>query len=494
MDEAMLQAARSSCSKQDSKGDYNRSFMIHLVMLSSIGGFLFGYDTGIVAGAVLYLKKDFPAITTTQVEFVVSMAQFGAFIGSLCSSSLQDRYGRKPAIMLADVAFTAGAIFMAFARTVEFLIFGRFIVGLGVGIASLVVPVYLSEISPVKIRGTVVAVSIGFVTAGQLISSVLCWWLGDNWRLMFGLACVPSALQLFGMVGMPETQRWLARNGSMDRCRQVLKQVYTPDAVEHEMDELSKEMQKMQKEITMTERERFADLFGPYWKCLSVGCMLQFGQQLCGINTVMYYGPNVLKKTGINSNLVTNQNELVVLLNIPLAFVNAVGTSSASIFVDSLGRRFMLLRAIPGMVMSLCVVAMSMYLSNQTPGSIHAWGNGLALVGLFSYLAFFSLGLATTPWTVNTEIYPIHLIGTATSVATACNWASNFVVSSSFLSIMEIGSYGNVLAFLILAVFGVLTWIFVYRTLPETKGRQILVNVQNVMEGRLDAPLTLEDD
>jgi len=296
------------------------------------------------------------------------------------------------------------------------------------------------------------------------------------------------------MVGMPETQRWLARNGSMDRCRQVLKQVYTPDAVEHEMDELSKEMQKMQKEITMTERERFADLFGPYWKCLSVGCMLQFGQQLCGINTVMYYGPNVLKKTGINSNLVTNQNELVVLLNIPLAFVNAVGTSSASIFVDSLGRRFMLLRAIPGMVMSLCVVAMSMYLSNQTPGSIHAWGNGLALVGLFSYLAFFSLGLATTPWTVNTEIYPIHLIGTATSVATACNWASNFVVSSSFLSIMEIGSYGNVLAFLILAVFGVLTWIFVYRTLPETKGRQILVNVQNVMEGRLDAPLTLEDD
>ena len=189
----------------EKKITHKKGFLAKLVLMASIGGFLFGYDTGVVAGAMLYLKDDFPDITNVQKEFVVSLALAGSFIASLAAGPLQDKIGRKRTIIIADILFTAGAALMASAPSLVILMIGRFVVGLGIGTASLVVPVYLSEVSPTEMRGAVVAADVMMITIGQFISSVLCWVLGSNWRLMLGLAGIPSFLQLVGMFLMPES-------------------------------------------------------------------------------------------------------------------------------------------------------------------------------------------------------------------------------------------------------------------------------------------------
>lgn len=209
----------------------------------------------------------------------------------------------------------------------------------------------------------------------------------------------------------------------------------------------------------------------------------------------MYYGPTVIQQTGIKFSDTDDKDQLAVILNIPLALVNAIGSTVAVFVIDSKGRRYTMLRALPGCAVTLLTTAYSMNLSARPDGTIqHTVGNILAMSSLIGYLAFFSIGMSSTVWSVNTEIYPIHLIGTATALATATNWLSNFAVSSTFLSIMEAGEYGKVLAFVILAMFSVLGWIFIYCMLPETNGRPIPVNVENVMKRRINSPYDINEE
>ena len=173
--------------------------------VASIGGFLFGYDTGIIAGAQLFFKDTWPDIDEVGTELIVSLAQLGALVGSLIGGPLSDIYGRKPVLILGDIMFTLGALIMMLAPTIAVLMVGRVVVGLGVGLAAYVVPVYLSEISPVEVRGTVVSFNILVLCFGQFISSIIAYLLGRNWRLMLGLAGVPSLIQLICMFFMPES-------------------------------------------------------------------------------------------------------------------------------------------------------------------------------------------------------------------------------------------------------------------------------------------------
>ena len=192
----------------------------------------------------------------------------------------------------------------------------------------------------------------------------------------------------------------------------------------------------------------------------------------------MYYGPSIILATGIKiGKFEPGDPELGVLLNIPLAFINALGSGVASLFIDRLGRRFIMLRTLPGVLFSCLIVTASFYMSLFGESEqIKMAGNYISMAGLVLYLSFFSVGMSSTVWSVNTEIYPIHLIGIATSIATATNWGSNFVVSSLFLSIMETDT-GKVIAFAILGGFTALCFVFVYYLLPETKGRPVLENV-----------------
>lgn len=217
-------------------------------------------------------------------------------------------------------------------------------------------------------------------------------------------------------------------------------------------------------------------LCGPYFKCLLVGCGLQLFQQFSGINTVMYYGTVIIQKIGIKIESISDPNTLSIVFNIPLAFVNSFGTLMSTFFLDNLGRRYILLRTVPGVILSLLLVSFSMYITTFCSDSWNRFGIYLAMTSLISYLCFFSFGMSNTVWIVNTEIYPLHLVGMANSWATATNWLSNFIVASIFLSLTETPK-GKVTAFLIMAAFVAMAWLFVYRMLPETKGMPIAQNV-----------------
>ena len=197
----------------------------------------------------------------------------------------------------------------------------------------------------------------------------------------------------------------------------------------------------------------------------------------------MYYGPKIIIATGIKLGDFSDE-KMGIILNLPLAFMNALGSTIAIFIIDGKGRRYSMLRTLPGQVVSLLVVSVCMYLSKYQTGTAQSIGNYLALVSLVIYIAFFSIGFSSTVWSVNTEIYPIHLVGTATALATATNWLSNFVVSSTFLSLME-PDIGKVLAFVILAGFAFTGWLFIYYLLPETNDRPITENVKNILEGRV---------
>ena len=222
----------------------------------------------------MYFKDSWPEITTVERELVVSLALLGAFVGSLVAGPLSDGIGRKPVILASDVLFIVGSIVMATAETIPILMVGRVIVGLAIGVASMIVPVYLSEIAPVSVRGRIVAIFICCVTGGQAISSVICLALGRNWRLMLGLAAIPPGIQGLWMIFMPETQRWLAKKGRYDEVEGVLNKVYEPTEAAKQTSQLKREIHKLRKYIEMSECERYAQLFTIYRRCLIIGCSL----------------------------------------------------------------------------------------------------------------------------------------------------------------------------------------------------------------------------
>lgn len=272
----------------------------------------------------------------------------------------------------------------------------------------------------------------------------------------------------------------------------MLRKVYPESKVEEQFEHLQKEVADLKDAMEMTEKQRLRELFTTYRRCLFVGCGLQFFQQFVGINTVMYYGPKIIIATGIKLPGFVDKDQMAIVLNIPLALVNVVGTAIAIFIIDGKGRRYTMLRTLPGQVSSLLVVAVCMYLSNFYGGFWHVFGNCLALISLIVYMGFFAIGFSSTVWSVNTEIYPIHLVSTATALATATNWLSNFIVSSTFLTIMATNT-GKVIAFLLLAFFGVLAFAFIYFLLPETNDRPIPENVKNVLEGRIQESMKKQE-
>ena len=205
-------------------------FMVQVVSIAAIGGFLFGYDTGVISGAQLFFKDDWPDITDNQRDLIVSMALIGAAIGSLFSGTLSDKIGRKPVIMIADALFTIGAIMMAYAPTINFLMAGRVVIGLGVGAAAQIVPLYLAEVAPKEIRGKLIAMNTALITGGQVFSVILVFIIKPDWRMMLGLAGVPSTIQFIGMFFMPESPRWLGKVEQNEKMKSVINRIYK---VEH---------------------------------------------------------------------------------------------------------------------------------------------------------------------------------------------------------------------------------------------------------------------
>lgn len=441
---------------------FSNSYVLGLTVIAGIGGLLFGYDTGVISGALLYIRDEFEAVDQSSFlqETIVSMALVGAMIGAAAGGWINDAYGRKKATLLADVIFALGSFVMAAAWNPYVIILGRLFVGLGVGVASVTAPMYIAEAAPSEIRGGLVSTNVLMITSGQFLSYLVNLAFTEvrgTWRWMLGVAAVPAVIQFFLMLFLPESPRWLYMKKRKTDAVVVLSKIYDPCRLEEELDHLSSAL----------DEEHLRKNAVSYWDVFRIkeirlaflaGAGLQAFQQFTGINTVMYYSPTIVQMAGFRSN------QLALLLSLIVALMNAAGTVVGIYLIDHVGRRKLALSSLTGVILSLILLSVSFYLESIGTASI-GW---LAVLGLALYIAFFAPGMGPVPWTVNSEIYPESYRGICGGMSATVNWVSNLIVAQSFLTIAEL--VGTSLTFLILAAIGVAAFIFVSVFVPETKG------------------------
>ena len=433
-------------------------FVYITAAISALGGALFGYDTGVISGAILFIQKDF-MLSTIQEEVVLSAVLIGAVIGAVIGGKLVDYFGRRKVIIVTAVVFSLGAIFGAsLAQNVPWLIIGRIIIGIAIGIASFAAPLYISEIAPVNIRGKLVGFNQLAVTVGIVIAYLVGYSLSGfswGWRGMFAGQVIPAVILFFGMLKMPNSPRWLVSKNLIVQAREVLKLIRGPnDDIEGEI----KEIQESFKKQSGDWKELFNPLVRP---ALIVGIGLAFFQQITGINTVIYYAPTIFKFAGFQSA------SSAILATVGVGVVNVLFTILGIHLVDRIGRRPLLLTGLFGMVVSLIILGAAFQVSSQDSHLI-GW---ISIASLSSYVAFFAIGMGPVFWLLISEIYPLSVRGRAMSVATFVNWGSNLLVGISFLSIIKL--IGRPQTFWVYGAMSVITWFFVYFYIPETKGKSL---------------------
>ncbi|XP_073013112.1 inositol transporter 1 [Typha latifolia] len=453
---------------------FSNGYVLGLTVTAGIGGMLFGYDTGVISGALLYIRDDFKAVSENYIlqETIVSMALVGAMIGAAGGGWVNDTYGRKKATLLADIIFTIGSLVMSAAPDPYVLILGRFFVGLGIGMASVTAPVYIAEASPSEIRGGLVATNVLMITGGQFLSYLVNLAFTEvpgTWRWMLGVAAVPAIVQFVLMMFLPESPRWLYMKNEKAKASSVLAKIYDSDRLEEEMDLLAV---LSIRDTRSKNSVSYLDVFKSKEMRLAflAGAGLQAFQQFTGINTVMYYSPTIVQMAGFSSN------QLALLLSLIIAAMNAAGTIIGIYLIDRCGRRRLALTSLFGVFVSLLILSGAFFLqSNSGPCGMNtldsACGDGLgwfAVIGLALYIAFFSPGMGPVPWAVNSEIYPEAYRGICGGMSATVNWISNLIVAQTFLSLVAlVGTAGT---FLIIAAIAVVAFVFVLFFVPETKG------------------------
>jgi SP family galactose:H+ symporter-like MFS transporter len=431
-------------------------FVYIAAAFAALGGLLFGYDTGVISGAELFIKNDF-TLSTFALEVIVSGVLAGAATGALAGGRLADKFGRRKLLIATAIIFAAGAILCTVANSANTLIVGRIIVGLGIGLSSGTVPVYISEVSPANARGWQVSLFQLAITVGILLAYVVDYAFAkiEGWRWMFGLAVVPAAIFALGMIYLPESPRWLAMKGHRDKAREVLVRIRGTSDVEAEMDEVESTIGEIK------ESGKISELLAPALRpALIVGIGLAVFQQVTGINTVIYYAPIILQSAGISSA------SGAILATAGIGVVNVIMTIVSMRLIDRVGRKPLLLTGIAGMTISLGVLSLSFHISTQS-GAL-AWA---AVISMMTYVASFAISLGPIFWLLISEIYPLKIRSSSEGLAATFNWGSNLVVTLTFLTLVQ--RMGASQTFLLYGLFAVAAWIFSFKFVPETKGRTL---------------------
>lgn len=428
--------------------------------IAGMGGLLFGYDTGMISGAQVFIEQDFD-VSASEIGLVVSAVTLGALVGALASSGLTERFSRRALIVISAVVFIIGAVLAAASPDVNVLIGARFIIGLGIGVASTIVPLYIAEIVPVKSRGSMVALFQLAITAGILLAYLINAAFADDgeWRAVFALACAPATLLLFGMLLLPESPRWLVARGRVDEAHEVLDEVRDPEdpATGQELADMV--------ELVETERKRpkqsiFRSLSSPLARTiLIVGIGLGVFQQITGINTIIYYAPSILSKAGLGT-------ETSIITTAGIGALNFSATVIALMVVDRINRRTILLGGMAGMTLSMAILATTFAIDDF--GGALRW---VAVGSLFSFIACFAVSWGWGFWVMASEIYPLFIRGEAISIGNSIQWGANFLISLLFPILLT--SWGGAPVFYMLAGFGVLALIFTQRLVPETRGKTL---------------------
>ncbi len=433
--------------------------------IASLGGLLFGYDTGVISGALPFLKHDF-ALDARMQGVATSAVLVGATLGAAGAGAVSDAFGRKRVILVVALLFVLGAVGSAAAPQLWILLAGRAVVGVAIGIASMLTPLYLSEIAPKEKRGGIVSLNQFCITFGILVSYLVDYALAgaeNNWRWMLGLGAVPGLILFLGMLTLPESPRWLAGEGRMDDARAALRRMRESGDVDAELAELRTDMRRDGRLVP------WSVLLGPTGRRpLIVGVALAIFQQVTGINTVIYYAPSIFQSAGLSSASVA------ILATAGVGLVNVIMTVVAMRLLDSVGRRKLLLWGLAGMIVMLLVLAGGFYLGTG------GWVALVTVPSVAAYVGFFAIGLGPVFWLLISEIFPLAVRGRGMSVATVANWGSNFLVTLAFPPL--VAWLGSAAAFLAFAVLSVGAYVFTWTMVPETRGRS-LEEIEAALEG-----------
>ncbi|CAM6093944.1 unnamed protein product [Calypogeia fissa] len=426
------------------------------VGIACLGAILFGYHLGVVNGALEYLATDLGiAANATLQGWVVSITLIGATLGSFTGGALADKFGRIRTFQLDSFPLIVGAVLSATATGVQAMLAGRFLVGLGIGISSGVVPLYIAEISPTNIRGSLGSVNQLSICIGILLALVAGLPLAGNpswWKTMFALAVVPAALLLLGMSFAPESPRWLFQQGRKAEAEDSLKRLWGKDKVEEAVEELENAGGSTE------EGAGWADLFSArYGKVVAVGGILFFLQQFAGINAVVYYSTAVFRKAGIKSD---------VAASALVGAANVFGTLVASSLMDTQGRKTLLTTSYFGMAASMFVLAMAL----SWP-ALASYAGILAVVGTVSYVLAFSLGAGPVPGLILPEIFPSKIRAKAVALSMGVHWMCNFVIGLYFLPVVT--KYGVSSVYVSFAAVCLLAVFYIQNYLIETKGKSL---------------------
>ena len=432
-------------------------YFYFIAAVAALGGLLFGYDTGVISGALLFIRQVM-SLSPTMQGVVVAIALAGAAVGAAMAGQLSDRAGRRRVILGAGVLFVAGALISAVAPNVILLLLGRFLVGLAIGVASMLTPLYLAEISPARDRGAIVSLNQLCITGGILVSYLVGFALAGasgGWRWMLALGALPGIILSAGMLFLPESPRWLAGHGRMRDAEAVLRHLRGTADVSGELNTLRTDIAREGRQLASASELLAPRLRRP----LVIGVGLAMFQQITGINTVIYFAPTIFQSAGLSSAATA------ILATAGVGAVNVILTIVSIRLIDRLGRRQLLFWSLGGMALTLFVLS----------GAFHAGVSGqlawVAVISVAAYVGFFAIGLGPVFWLLIAEIFPLALRGRAMSLAAVANWSFNLIVAATFLDL--VGSFGSAGAFLVYAVLSVMALIFVARLVPETKGRSL---------------------
>jgi MFS transporter, SP family, galactose:H+ symporter len=432
-----------------------------IALVAATGGLLFGFDTGVISGALPFLRQNWQ-LTDGDIEWVTTSVLIGALLGAIFSGKLSDSIGRKRMIIINAVIFCIGAAGSAAARSVALLIVMRVVIGVAIGITSYVAPMYIAEISPARRRGGLVTLNQLMITVGILVSYITDYFLPNDsnaasWRWMFLVGILPALVLLVGMFFLPETPRWLISKGRQDEGKRVLEMVEEPALVGQTLENIRKDMlQEAQ------SRGRAMDVFRPWLRVpLIITVGIFFFQQFSGVNTIIYYSPIIFKLSGI----VSNQGS--ILPAIIIGVVNVLSCLLSVFLLDRVGRRRLYIIGICGMIPSLALLGLCFYYKDALGASLPYF----AVSSIVAYIAFIAISLAPLGWLLISEVFPTSVRGVGMSIGSLSHWGFNAIISFTFLKLVN--GIGIAPTFWLYAGVCVVGLLWGYYFIPETKGKSL---------------------
>lgn len=474
----------------------NKALVVIIAAVAATGGLLFGFDTGVISGAIPFFQKAF-GIEDNWVEIITTAGLVGAVIGAMFSGRLADIVGRKKVILASAVIFAIGAIWSGISPTAMMLVFARFFIGIAIGVSSFAVPLYIAEISPTKTRGTLVSMFQLLITIGIMVSylsdSAFAVPDGDPayttcWRPMFYVGVFPAIIMFIGMIFLPETPRWLISKGHDERCRQVLEKVEDPSLVEEVISKMKAEV-----EMDKINKVRWTDIFKKWLRVpLIIAIGIMFVQQFTGINTIIYYSPKIFLMSGFADA------QAAVWASVSVGVVNVAFTILSLFMIDRLGRRKLYFIGLTGIVVALIAMG-TCFALQATLGDSIKW---LTISLVWVYIIFFAISLGPLGWLIISEIFPLSVRGIGSSIGALSNWLFNGVVAFTFFKIVkgltmpdtsiilkgeDLGNPAG--AFFLYALVGIIGLIWGYFYIPETKNVTLEKIEEHWREGKLPRDL-----